>query len=253
MPHSHAVKAVAVTPHGTVVGRVTQTLKIDCKAQANLDDADVTFTWKTGDDIIDTTTVRTTNGKATVELVIPGLSVEKHHDQSFECHPRNAIGVGNFTRFKISVELFPPPVITKFIFQPDSKDAIDVEWLPVNVTGYPGASVEEYYIELARDKDGSDIEARATVKRGNVSHVFEVNECSNRYWVRIKAVNGNQDVSSFSGWVSLEPVTCPIINVPGMCMLLYFRAYTTYACTPPPSVLQLRHQILLHIKLILCR
>ena len=193
----------------------------------NLEDADVTFTWKIGDDIVDTITVRATNGMAKATLVIPRLSMEKYHGKSLECHPKNDIGVYNFTRFSISVEHFPPPNITKFRFQPDRKDAVDVEWLPVNVTGYPGASVEEYYIELARDKDGSDIEARATVKRGNVSHVshvshvFKVDKCSKSYWVRVKAVNGNQDVSRFSGWMSLEPVTCPIVTAPGMCMPLY--------------------------------
>ena len=201
---------------------MTQTLKIDCKAKVNLEDANVTFTWKIGDDV-DTITVRTANGMAKATLVITRLSMEEYHGKTLECHPDNGIGVYNFTRFNISVEHFPPPNITKFRFQPDRKDEIDVEWLPVNVKGYPGASVEEYYIELARDKDGSLIEDRATVKGGNVSlsHVFKVDKCSKSYWVRVKAVNGNQDVSRFSGWMSLEPVTCPIVAAPGMCMPLY--------------------------------
>ena len=219
-----AVQAIAVTPDTTVVGRVTQTLKLECTAKINSDDTNVNFTWKLGGDEVSRVTVlHPTNEMASAAFYITRLSVEKHHDQVFECHPNNAIGGENFTEFKISVELFLPPEITKLAFQPDRKDALDVEWLPVNVTGYPDASVGGYYIELARDKDGSVIEASATVTGGNVSHVFSVEECSENYWVRIKAVSDTQDVSSFSGWVPLEAVNCPIITVPGMyyaCQLL---------------------------------
>ena len=184
----------------------------------NSDDTDVTFTWKTGDVVLDTTTVHATNRMATAEWVICELSLEKHHSKIVECHPSNAFGKHNFTRFDISVKLFPPPVITKFMFQPDRKDAIDVEWLPVNVTRHPFVLVEAYYIELARDKDGSHIEATDTVTGGKASHIFSVDDCSNRYWVRIKAViSNNQDISSFSDWVPVEPVSCPVI-VPGMSM-----------------------------------
>ena len=207
------MKAVTITPDKTVLGRVTQTLTLECKAMVNVDDTNVTFTWKKmGNGVVGITTVfYPTNGMATATLHIRSLSVEEHHGQSYECHPRNAIGSGNFTRFKISVEQFPPPNITKFAFQPDSRDAVDIEWLPVDVTGYPGASVEEYVIELARDKDGSDIEGKFNVKGDNVSYVIPVKDCSMDYWVRIKAMNGNQDVSTFSDWTPLESVNCPVV------------------------------------------
>ena len=209
----YAVKAVTITPNQAVLGRVTQTLTLECKAMVNVDDSNVTFTWKKmGSGVVNTATVFSpTNGMATATLDIPSLSVEEHHDQSYECHPGNAIGSGNFTSFKITVELFPPPNITKFAFQPDSKDAVDIEWSPVDVRGYPGASVEEYYIELARDKDESDNKKSYTIKGSNTSHAISVEECSKDYRVRIKAVNGDQDVSTFSDWTPLESVNCPVV------------------------------------------
>ena len=208
-----AVKAVTLTSDKTVLGRVTQTLTLECKAVVNVDDTNVTFTWKKmGNGVVSTKTVFSpTNGTATATLDIRSLSIEDHHDQSYECHPRNAIGSGNFTRFKISVEQFPPPNITKFAFQPDSRDAVDIEWLPVDVTGYPDASVEEYFIELARDKDGSDIEGGFNAKGDDVSYAIPVKDCSMDYWVRIKAVNGDQDVSTFSDRTPLESVNCPVV------------------------------------------
>ena len=216
-----AAKAIAVTPDMTLVGRVTETLKIECRAKVNLDDTNVTFVWKTDDDMKDTTTAQATNGMATYSLLICELNLEKHHDKLLECHPSNSFGEYNFTSYRILVELFPPPNVTKFAFQPDRKDAIDVEWLPIKKATRLFVPMEEYYIELARDKDGSDIEASYTVTGGKVSHTFSAVECSNRYWVRIKAVTrGNQDISSFSGWVPIEPVSCPLIatSVPGKSM-----------------------------------
>ena len=198
----------------TVVGRVTQTLTIECKAKVRLGDDRVNFTWNIGDSK-EISIVDAANGMATSIYTIIGLNMEKYHEQTLECHPTNAIGGHNFTQFKISVELFPPPNVTKFAFQRDRKDALDIEWLPVDVTGYPGASVEKYYLELARDKDGSAIVDSTFVPGGNASHVLKVTECSKNYWVRIKAVNGNQDVTSFSGWVPAEAVQCPVITVVG--------------------------------------
>ena len=198
-----------------MVGRVTQTLTIECKATGNLEDASFTFDWELGDKAKESFNVSATDGMATSTYMITGLSME-NHEQTLECHPSNKIGNRNFTQFKISVELFPPPNVTKFAFQSDRKDALDIEWLPVNVTGYPGASVEKYYLELARDKDGSDIADSTFVPGGNASHVFTVDECSPNYWVRIKAVNGNQDVTSFSGWVNFTiAVNCPVVATPG--------------------------------------
>ena len=199
----------------TVVGRVTQTLTIECKAKVRLGDDRVNFTWNIGDSK-EISIVDAANGMATSLYTISELNMEKYHEQTLECHPTNAIGGHNFTQFKISVELFPPPNVTKFAFQRDRKDALNIEWLPVDVTGYPGASVEKYYLELARDKDGSAIvDSTFVPARGNASHVLKVTECSKNYWVRIKAVNGNQDVTNFSGWVPAEAVQCPVITVVG--------------------------------------
>ena len=220
-----AAKAIAVTPDMTLVGRATETLKIECRAKVNLDDTNVTFVWKTDDDMEDTTTAQATNGMATYSLLICELNLENHHDKLLECHPSNSFGEYNFTSYRILVELFPPPNVTKFAFQPDRKDAIDVEWLPIKKEPRLFVPMEEYYIELARDKDGSDIEASYTVTGGKVSHTFSAVECSNRYWVRIKAVTrGYQDISSFSGWVPIEPVSCPLIttSVPGKSMHDYY-------------------------------
>ena len=87
----YAVKAVTITSDKTVLWRVTQTLTLECKAMVNVDDTNVTFTWKKmGSGVVNTTTVFSpTNGMATAALDIPSLSVEEHHDQSYECHPRN--------------------------------------------------------------------------------------------------------------------------------------------------------------------
>ena len=216
--HSTAVKARSVTPDRVVVGRVTQTLTIECEAIVNLNDTTVTFTWTMGNGKLkETRNVSASDRMARDEFKIMELNIADYDGKSLECHPSNAIGEYNFTRFNISVELFSPPEITKFAFQSDSKDALVCEWLPVDVTGYPGASVEGYYIELARDKDGSVIEVSANVTGGNDSHVFSVGDCSRKYWVRIKAVSGKQDVSSFSAWTPTEAVGCPLIVVPGMC------------------------------------
>ena len=219
-PHSHVVMARSVTPNRSVKGRVTQTLTIKSKAKVNLEDTSVTFTWKIGDQEY-TRIVPATDGIATNEFVIKDLNMAEYHGKFLDCYPSNTVGGYNFTRFDISVELFPPPNITKFAFRPDSKDAVDIEWLPVNVTGYPDASVEEYYIELARDKDGSDIEARFNVTGGNISHAIPVEDCSVDYWVRIKAVNGDHDVSTFSAWTALTATGCPLVAVPGMCVHVF--------------------------------
>ena len=235
--HSTAVKARSVTPDRVVVGRVTQTLTIECKAIVNLNDTAVTFTWTMGNGKLKETNVSASDRMANDTLKIMELTIADYHGKFLECHPSNAIGEYNFTRFNISVELFPPPEITKFAFQPDSKDAVVCKWLPVNDTGYPGASVGGYYIELARDKDGSVIEARANVTGGNDSHVFSVEECSEKYWVRIKAVSGKQDVSNFSVWTPTEAVGCPLIVSPGTCKAYATQALCMHAVTEVASQL----------------
>lgn len=243
--HSTAVKARSVTPDRVVVGRVTQTLTIECEAIVNLNDTAVTFTWTMGNGKLkETRNVSTVDGMATDTFKIMELNIADYRGKSLECHPSNAIGEYNFTRFNISVELFPPPEITKFGFQPDSKDAVVCEWLPVNDTGYPGASVGGYYIELARDKDGSVIEARANVTGGNDSYVFSVEECSKEYWVRIKAVSGKQDISSFSVWTRTEAVGCPLIVSPGTCKASVTHALCMHDVTEVAS--QLSTAYLLH-------
>ena len=239
--HSLAVMARSITPNRSVKGRVTQTLKIKSKARVNLEDTTVTFTWKIGDQEY-TRRVPAMDGMATDEFVIKDLNMAEYHGKALDCYPSNSVGGYNFTRFDISVERFPAPNITKFAFQPDSKDTVDIEWLPVNVTGYPGASVEEYVIELARDKDGSDIEARFNSTGDDVSYVIPLKECSMDYWVRIKAVNGDQDVSEFSDWTAITATGCPLVAVPGMRIhvyilkLVYVRTYVrsvhTYVCIP---------------------
>ena len=233
---SNAVKARAITPSSTVVGRVTQTLTIECKAKLNLNDTEVTFTWMMGDKVIrmNTKNVSASDGGIAKDAYdISELSTGEHNGTSIECRPENAIGVYNSTWFTISVELFPPPVITTFAFQPDSKDAIVVKWQPVNVTGYPRVSVERYFIELARDKDRSVIVANATVTRDNVSHVFPVDECSINYWVRIKAVSSKQDISNFTKWTPTKAVGCPLISdEPGTYVQGTYSSYPMHAYRP---------------------
>ena len=202
---STAVKAVAVSPGGTKVGRVTQTLLLLCEAQGNMEDASITFTWMKGDEVVQTSVKDTVSGRASSELKIENLSVDEYHEETIQCHPNNSFGGANFTEFLISVELFPPPVIVSFRFDPDNPDMVIASWNPVNLTHYPDASLDGYYIEVSRDGNDNDIVSMGTAAGNDTSFVLSVGEYSDKYWVRIKAVKGNLDVSSFSGWFQVDP------------------------------------------------
>ena len=210
---STAVKAVAVSPGGTKVGRVTQTLLLLCEAQGNMEDASITFTWMKGDEVVQTSVKDTVSGRASSELKIENLSVDEYHEETIQCHPNNSFGGANFTEFLISVELFPPPVIVSFRFDPDNPDMVIASWNPVNVTHYPNVSLDGYVFGIAKDENGSEIVTNGTVAASNFSFIFSLTDkFSDGYWVRIKAVKDNQDVSGFSEWFRIEtvPSTTPV-------------------------------------------
>ena len=203
-PCSTAVKAVAVSPNMTKVGRVTQTLLILCEAQGNMDDTSISFTWKKGIEVLQRSNEVAVSGRAASVLKIEDLSVEEYHGETIQCHPSNSFGGDNFTEFLISVELFPAPDIVSFRFDRDSPDMVVAAWHPVNITVYPEASFDSYYFEISRD-NGSDIVGNGTVAVGNISFIFSLgDEYSDGFWVRIKAVKGDQDVSAFSAWFPVE-------------------------------------------------
>ena len=210
---STAVKAVAVSPGGPKVGRVTQTLLLLCEAQGNMEDASITFTWMKGDEVVQTSVEDTVSRRASSVLEIENLSVDEYHEETIQCHPSNSFGGGNFTDFLISVELFPPPVIVSSRFDPDNPDMVIASWNPVNLTHYPNASLDGYYIEVSRDRNDNDIVAMGTAAGSDTSFVLSVGEYSVKYWVRIKAVKGNLDVSSFSGWFQVDSRLPPPVIV----------------------------------------
>lgn len=189
---------------------MTQTLLLLCEAQGNMDDASITFTWKKGDEVQQMRDENTVSGRAASVLRIENLSVGKYHNKTIQCHPSNSIGGYNFTSYLLLVEPFPPPDIVSFRFDPDRPGMLVANWQPVDVTAYPGASLDSYYFEIARDKNGNDIVANDTVAAGNLSFIFSLqDEFSGGYWVRIKAVKDGQDVSGFSAWVPIESVDRP--------------------------------------------
>ena len=101
---------------------------------------------------------------------------------------------------------------------------VNVTWLPVSLDGYPGVSLDGYYIEVSRDGNDSDIAAMGTAGISDTSFVLSVGEYSNNYWVRIKAVKGNLDVSNFSGWFQVDPLP----TIQGMCVCMCVP--TNFAC-----------------------
>ena len=208
--HLTAVKAVAVSPGGPKVGRVTQTLLLLCEAQGNMEDAAITFTWMKGDEVVQTSVIDTVSGRAASVLEIENLSVDEYHEETIQCHPSNSFGGANFTEFLISVELFPPPGIVSFRFDPDNPDMVMASWNRVNVTDYPDASFDGYIFEIAKDENGSEIVASRMVAASNLSFISSLtDEFSDRYWVRIKAVKNRQDFSGFSEWFPIETVPSP--------------------------------------------
>ena len=208
--HLTAVKAVAVSPGGPKVGRVTQTLLLLCEAQGNMEDASITFTWMKGDDVVKTSVNDTASGRAASVLEIENLSVDEDHNKTIQCHPSNNFGGANFTSFVITVQPFPPPVIVSFRFDPDNPDMVIASWNRVNVTDYPDASFDGYFFEIAKDENRSEIVASGMVAANNLSFIFSLtDEFSDRYWVRIKAVKNGQDVSGFSEWFPIETVPSP--------------------------------------------
>ena len=208
--HLTAVKAVAVSPGGTKVGRVTQTLLLLCEAQGNMEDASITFTWVKGNEVVQKHDVATVSGRAASVLTVDNLSVDEHHGKTIQCHPSNNVGGANVTSFVISVQTFPPPVIVSFRFDPDNPDMVIASWNPVNVTHYPNASLDGYVFEIAKDENGSEIVTNGTVAASNFSFIFSLTDkFSDGYWVRIKAVKDNQDVSGFSKWFPIETVPSP--------------------------------------------
>ena len=206
--------AVAVSPNQTTVGRVTQTLLIHCVARGNVNDSAITFTWKQGDRVLQRNVISGVfGGEAASVLEIRGLSVDEHDGLSIQCHPSNSIGGVNFTEFIISVEPFPAPSITSFRRQDGGSNMATAEWQPLNVSGYPDASFDDYFYEIATDSNGNNIVFNGTVNAGNISLVYSFgDELSDRYWVRVKAVKGDQDVSTFSPWFPITPTRRP----PGM-------------------------------------
>ena len=109
----------------------------------------------------------------------------------------------------------PPPVVVSFRFDPDHQDMVNVTWLPVSLVGHPGISVDGYYVEVSRNRNGSDIVANGTAAAGDTSFVLSVGEYSDEYWVRIKAVQGNLDASGFSDWFAIDLV--PLLPISGVC------------------------------------
>ena len=111
----------------------------------------------------------------------------------------------------------PPPVVVSFRFDPDHQNMVNVTWLPISL-GHPGISVDGYYVEVSRNRNGSDIVANGTVAAGDTSFVLSVGEYSDEYWVRIKAVQGNLDASSFSDWFAIDLV--PLLSISGVCAII---------------------------------
>ena len=178
-----------------------------------MEDASITFTWMKGDEVVQTSVEDTVSRRASSVLEIENLSVDEYHEETIQCHPSNSFGGGNFTDFLISVELFPPPVIVSSRFDPDNPDMVIASWNPVNLTHYPNASLDGYYIEVSRDRNDNDIVAMGTAAGSDTSFVLSVGEYSVKYWVRIKAVKGNLDVSSFSGWFQVDSRLPPPVIV----------------------------------------
>ena len=208
--HLTAVKAVAVSPGGPKVGRVTQTLLLLCEAQGNMEDASITFTWMKGNEVLWVDDVATVSGRAASVLTIGNLSVDEHHGKTIQCQPSNNAGGANFTSYVLSVQTFPPPDIVNFRFDPDNPDMVIASWNPVNVTDYPDASFDGYVYEIAKDENGSEIVTSGMVTASNLSFIFSLTDkFSDRYWVRIKAVKDDQDVSGFSEWFPIETVPSP--------------------------------------------
>ena len=81
---------------------------------------------------------------------------------------------------------------------------LSVTWRPISLDEHASVSLDGYYIEVSRDRNGSDIVATGTAAAGDTSFVLSVGESSDRYWVRIKAVNGTLDVSEFSDWFAIS-------------------------------------------------
>ena len=98
----------------------------------------------------------------------------------------------------------PPPIVISFRRDPDRPDMLSVTWRPISLDEHASVSLDGYYIEVSRDRNGSDIVATGTAAAGDTSFVLSVGESSDRYWVRIKAVNGTLDVSEFSDWFAIS-------------------------------------------------
>lgn len=234
-----AMPAVAVSPHETVEGRVTQTLTIHCEAQGNLDDTAISFTWRKGSEILETGVVDSgiVSGRAASVLTLRGLSVAEHGGEPIQCHPNNTFGGVNFTEFTISVVPFPAPDITSFAFHSNGTDMATAAWQPVNVSGYPDASLDGYYYEIARDSNGTDIVANGTVSAGDISLISSLGAgLSDRYWVRVKAIKGDQDVSAFSDWFPID--VTPTRQPRGVCVLPLGKLCMLCDCA-----VQLRHTL----------
>ena len=136
----------------------------------------------------------------------------------------------------------PPPVVVSFRFDPDHQDMVNVTWIPVSLVGHPGISVNGYYVEVSRNRNGSDIVANGTAAAGDTSFVLSVGEYSDKYWVRIKAVQGNLDASGFSDWFAIDAVL--LLPISGVCTCVHI------LLSAPTCYCHYMHYIVLRNKLM---